>query len=56
MEVDDKVIKIISNSIYNDVNQINTNNIIKETILNERYYLHTFPKDISKKINLILWF
>lgn len=52
----DKALSIVSNPIYNDVSNISMDGIIKETILNDRYYLHTAPKDPNDVVDLIVFY
>jgi hypothetical protein len=52
----DKAVKIVSNPIYNDVSKISTDTIIKEFILNDRYYLHTNPQNTTLSYDLILFY
>ena len=56
IDLNDKVEKIVSNPIYKDVSKITANNIIKEFILNDRYYLHTIPKNACTSYDLILFY
>jgi predicted esterase len=51
-----KVINIISNPIYNNISDISLDGIIKEIILNDRYYLHTVPKVLNSEIDMILFY
>jgi len=51
-----KVIDIVSNPMYNNISEISLNGIIKETILNDRYYLHTAPKDSNNTVDMILFY
>jgi predicted esterase len=43
--INDKAEKIVSNPIYFDTSKISIDTISKEFILNDRYYLHTIPKN-----------
>jgi predicted esterase len=52
---DEKAECIVNNEIYNDVSKIEVDGIIKETILNDRYYLHTIP-DNKEQHDLILFY
>lgn len=53
----DKAAKIVSNPIYNDVSKISIDTIVKEFILNDRYYLHTIPKNTcTTTYDLILFY
>ena len=56
MESNKKVAKIVSNPIYDDVSKISVDGINKEIILNDRYYLHTIPKNIDINHDLILFY
>jgi predicted esterase len=51
-----KAVNIVSNPIYNNVSQISVNGIIKETVLDDRYYLHTVPKDTNDVVDMILFY
>lgn len=51
-----EALKIVSNPIYEDIEGISIDNIIKETLFNDRYYLHTVPKDINKPCDLIVFY
>jgi predicted esterase len=48
--------RIVSNPIYSDISKISVNGIIKETILNDRYYLHTAPKNPTDVVDMILFY
>ena len=54
----EKATKIVSNPIYKNVSKISVDNIIKETIVNDRYYLHQPPKNINNEAecNLIIFY
>ena len=57
MEVSERVIKIVDDPLYNDVSKISKNNIIKENIFENRYYLHTSPiPNHTNKNDLILFY
>lgn len=51
-----KAVSIVSNSIYSDISKISVNGITKETILNDRYYLHTAPKNSNDEVDMILFY
>jgi len=51
-----KAESIVANPIYNNVSEISAPNIIKETILNDRYYLHTAPKNPNVALDMILFY
>lgn len=55
---DEKAQNIVNNEIYNNVSNITLDGIMKETILNDRYYLHTIPEDKVTKYeyDLILFY
>ena len=48
--------RIISNPIYTDTSSISLHGITKETILNDRYYLHTSPKNPNDVVDMILFY
>jgi predicted esterase len=50
-----KVESIVANPIYADTSTITLDGIVKETILNDRYYLHTIPKK-QEAIDMILFY
>lgn len=54
--VNEKAKKIVSNSIYDDESKINVDNIVKEIILNDRYYLYSPPKNKEISHDLILFY
>jgi predicted esterase len=49
-----KAMEIISNPLYDDVSKISVGRIIKKTLSNSRYYLHTIPA--QPKNDLILFY
>jgi predicted esterase len=51
-----KAASIVSNPIYSDISKISVNGIIKETVLNDRYYLHTAPKNANDVVDMILFY
>lgn len=56
MNVDKRAIDIVNNPMYNDVSNIKIDGIIKEEIFDNRYYLHTIPKNNKDTYNLILFY
>ena len=48
--------KIVSDPMYDDVSKISIDGIVKETILNDRYYLYTTPKNTEIEYDMILYY
>jgi predicted esterase len=55
MKILERTLKIVADPIYNDVNLIHNQNIMRVNILKNRYYLHTIP-NYTNKNDLILFY
>ena len=55
-KVNEQAIKIVSNPIYDDTTNITVDGIVKELLFDDRYYLHTVPKDTNKTYDLIVFY
>lgn len=53
---DEKAMKIITNPIYNNIENIMVEGIIKEQLFGDRYYLHNMPKNCNDSHDLIVFY
>lgn len=51
-----KTMNIVSDSIYNDPSNISIDGIVKEILFDDRYYLHTIPKNVEDIHDLIVFY